>query len=262
MSNNGTVLDNLVAAMASGGVKVVDLTETLTESYPVIALPPQFGQAEPFKKEEISRYDDRGVAWYWNNFTLSEHTGTHFDAPCHWVTGKDVKKGSVDTIDPGHFVAPVCVIDCSKEVAANQDFILTKDVIQAWEKEHGDIPAGSWVFLRSDWRSIVSDDNITNNDADGNPHHPGPDAEAVQYMIDRDVIGFGTECVGTDHGQSFTWDPPLPCHALMHGAGKYGLQCMTNLDKLPAKGAVVISPPLKIEDGSGSPLRVLAMVPA
>lgn len=268
MSTNGTALDNLATAMASGSVRVVDLTETLTDKYPVISLPPEFGQAEPFRKEEISRYDDRGVAWYWNNFTLSEHTGTHFDAPCHWVTGKDVQNGSVDTIDPAHFIAPVCVIDCSKEVAADQDFILTADHIKNWEKEHGAIPAGSWVFMRSDWRKAVSalnettPEKILNIGEDGKPHNPGPSADAVQYMIDLDVLGFGTECVGTDHGDSFNWDPMLPCHSMIHGAGKYGLQCMMNLDQLPPRGAIIVAPPLKIEDGSGSPLRVLALVPA
>jgi kynurenine formamidase len=79
---------------------------------------------------------------------------------------------------------------------------------------------------------------------------------------ERDVLGFGTECIGTDAGQAHTFDPPYPCHAIMHGAGKYGLQCMTNLDLLPPKGAVIMSPPLKIEEGSGSPLRVLALAPA
>ncbi len=263
MSKNGAVLSDLAQALASGSVKVVDLTETLTEDYPVIQLPPEFGQASSFKKEEISRYDDRGVAWYWNNFTLSEHTGTHFDAPIHWITGKDLPNNSVDTIDPARFVAPVCVVDCSREVAADQDFILTRDVMEDWEKQHGAIPAGAWVFMRSDWRNAVPKDrDLANRDENGAPHNPGPNKEAVDYMIERDVIGFGTECVGTDHGNSFNWDPMLPCHTFLHGAGKYGLQCMTNLDKLPPKGAIIISPPLKIEEGSGSPLRVLALVPA
>ncbi|RMF11963.1 MAG: cyclase family protein [Alphaproteobacteria bacterium] len=263
MSKDGAVLSALVEALSNGTVKVVDLTETLRPDYPVIALPPQFGQASPFIKEEISRYDEeRGPAWYWNNITLSEHTGTHFDAPIHWVTGKDLPNNATDTIDPSHFVAPVCVIDCSKEAAADQDFILTRDFLENWEKEYGEIPAGSWVFMRTDWRKIVSPDNWTNVDADGNAHHPGPDKEAVEFLIERDVMGFGTECVGTDHAGSFGWDVPLPCHTLIHGAGKYGLQCMTNLDQLPPKGAVVIAPPLKIEEGSGSPLRVLALVPA
>ena len=90
-----------------------------------------------------------------------------------------------------------------------------------------------------------------------------PDADATLWMIkERDVLGFGTECVGTDAGQAHMFEPQYPCHHYMHGAGRYGLQCMTNLDLLPATGALIIAPPLKIEDGSGSPLRVLALVPA
>ena len=256
------VLGALTSGLGNGAVKVVDLTETLTPEYPVIELPPEFTQASPFQKKELSRYNEQGPAWYWNDITINEHTGTHFDAPIHWVSGKDLPNNSVDTIDPAHFIAPVCVVDCTKEVAADQDFILKRKHLEDWEAKHGRIPAGSWVFLRSDWRKVVSSDNPKNMREDG-AHHPGPDAECVQFMVkDRDVLGFGTECVGTDHGQAFHFDPPLPCHLYMHGAGKYGLQCMTNLDKLPPTGAVIFSAPLKIEEGSGSPLRVLALVPA
>jgi len=92
-------------------------------------------------------------------------------------------------------------------------------------------------------------------------HSPGPDKDAVLWMIEeRDVLGFGTECVGTDAGQAFAMDPPYPCHLFMHGAGRLGLQCMTNLDQLPATGAVIVAAPLKIIEGSGSPLRVIALV--
>lgn len=241
------MLNALLSAISCGGVKVVDLTETLTPDYPTITLPPEFAQASPFVKQEISRYDEKGPGWYWNNFTISEHTGTHFDAPIHWVTGKDVENGSVDTIDPARFIAPVCVVDCTKQVAADKGFILTKDVLIAWEAEHGRIPAGSWVFLRSDWRKIADPNNYTNMQDDGG-HSPGPDAEATLWMInERDVLGFGTECVGTDAGQAFLFEPPYPCHHYMHGAGKYGLQCMTNLDLLPPTGAVIVAAPLKIE---------------
>ena len=118
------------------------------------------------------------------------------------------------------------------------------------------------MFLRSDWRKIADPKNYTNLDENG-AHSPGPDAEATLWLIEqRDVLGFGTEGVGTDAGQAFLFDPQYPCHHYMHGAGKYGLQCMTNLDLLPATGAVIVAPPLKIENGSGSPLRVLALVPA
>lgn len=258
MSNE--ILSNLAALTGSGGLKVVDLTETLRPEYATISLPEEFGQASPFIKEEISRYDDNGPGWYWNNFTMSEHTGTHLDAPVHWVTGKDLPDNTVDTMPTKDFIAPVCVVDCTSQVAADKGWILTREFLETWEADHGKIPAGSWVFLRSDWRKVADPDNYTNMQEDGG-HSPGPDPEAVLWMVnERDVFGFGTECVGTDAGQAFMFEPQYPCHHYMHGAGKYGLQCMTNLDQLPPTGAVVIAAPLKIEDGSGSPLRVIALV--
>ncbi len=260
MSGN-TVLEALAGSIQNAGVEVVDLTETLTPDFPIIQLPEEFGQAERFSSEVISRYDENGPAWYWQNFTVCEHSGTHFDAPIHWVTGKDVENGSVDTMPIKNFVAPVCVVDCSAEVAVDKGFILTRGFLEAWEAEHGRIPAGAWVFMRSDWRHVADPQNYTNMQDDG-AHSPGPDGEAVLWMInERDVMGFGTECIGTDAGQAFNFEPQYPCHYYMHGAGKYGLQCMTNLDKLPATGALIVAAPLKIKEGSGSPLRVFALVP-
>ena len=98
-------------------------------------LPPELGQCAPFRIEEVSRYDERGPAWYWNNISLGEHTGTHFDAPIHWITGKDLPNNAVDTIDVRKFIAPACVIDCSKECAADADFALTIPFVEAWEKQ-------------------------------------------------------------------------------------------------------------------------------
>lgn len=93
-------------------------------------------------------------------------------------------------------------------------------------------------------------------------HTPGPDTEAVRFLVEeRQVLGFGSEAIGTDAGQAFHLRPPYPCHYYMHGSGRYGLQCLSNLDLLPATGAVVIAAPLKIKQGSGSPLRVIALVP-
>jgi kynurenine formamidase len=260
MSSN--VLEGLVQGISTGSIKVVDLTETLRPEYPTIQLPEEFKQAWAFKKEKISHYDEDGPAWSWSNFSMSEHTGTHLDAPAHWVSGKDIPNGTVDTMPMEQMIAPVCVVDCTAEVAADKGYILTKEKLLAWEAEHGKIPAGSWVFLRSDWRKVADPDNYINMQEDG-AHSPGPDGECVLWMIEeRDVLGFGTECVGTDAGQGFSMDPPLPCHYYMHGNGRLGLQCMTNLDLLPPTGAVVVSPPLKIIEGSGSPLRVIALVAA
>lgn len=249
-----TILDALK------GKKIIDLTHTLSEDFPGLSLPPEFGQVALFKKEQVSRYDEKGPGWYWNNFTVGEHFGTHFDAPIHWVTGKDHPNNSVDNIPVDNFIASACVIDASKEVAENPDFVLTPEFIQNWEKKHGALEKGSWVLFRTDWhkRDLVKD--FLNVGEDGLNHTPGPSKEAVEYMIAQDVLGFGVETINTDAGLSFTWEMQLPCHTLMHGSGKYGLQCLKNLDQLPPKGTIIVAAPLKIEEGSGSPLRVLAIV--
>ena len=257
MSSN-EILNGLAMSLARGAVRVVDLTQLLSEDTPLLVLPEPFGQTAAFSREEISRYDDRGVAWHWNNFSVGEHTGTHFDAPIHWVTGKDLPDNSVDKVTVDNFVAPVVVLDFSTEAAGDADFLLTADHIKGWEATHGDIPAGCWVLLRTDW-SKRDKEAYTNRKADG-AHTPGPSTEAIRYLIDRDIVGFGTETIGTDAGQAHLLQPPYPAHTLLHGAGLLGLQCLENLDLLPATGAVLICPPLKIRDGSGSPLRVLALV--
>jgi len=252
-------LSEFASAVASGAVRTVDLTQTLSQDTPTLVLPPEFGQCSAFKQEEISRYDARGVAWYWNNFTVSEHTGTHFDAPIHWVTGKDLPNNSVDTIAPENFVAPAIVIDVSQEAEADPDYLLTVSDIERWEAGHGRIPPRSWVLLRTDW-SKRSPEDYVNRREDG-AHTPGPSVEAVRYLIDeRDVHGLGVETIGTDAGQAHLLDPPYPAHSLFHGAGRYGLQCLENLDRLPPTGAVIVAAPLKIQGGSGSPLRVLAFI--
>jgi kynurenine formamidase len=223
-------------------------------------VPPQFAPTGPFRIEEISRFDERGPAWYWNNISCGEHTGTHFDAPAHWITGKDYADGYTDTIPAERFVAPACVIDCSKQAATDESFVLEPAHIEAWEERHGRIPAGAWALMRTDWSKRTEPAAFLNIKESG-PHVPGPSAAAVRLLIERDVIGFGVEAVGTDAGQAFAFEPAFPAHHLMHGAGKFGLASLCNLDQLPAVGAVLITAPLKIERGSGSPLRVLALVP-
>jgi kynurenine formamidase len=256
-------LATLVADLAAGRIRIVDLTQTLGPEFPQIVLPPEMGQAWPFRVEEISRYDDRGSAAYWNNFSCSEHTGTHFDAPIHWISGRELPNNATDTIPPDRFVGPAAVIDCSKESAKNPDFLLTVDFVKDWEKKHGRIAPRSWVLMRTDWSKRGGDPVAYQNLDETGQHTPGPAPEAAQFLVDeRDVIGFGTETIGTDAGQAFHLKPPYPCHYYMHGAGRYGLQCLTNLDRLPPTGAVIFAAPLKIKQGSGSPLRVLAMVPA
>jgi kynurenine formamidase len=210
----------------------------------------------------VSRYDERGPAWYWNNFSCGEHTGTQFDAPIHWITGRHLPNNATDTVPLEHFIAPACVIDCSAESARDADYLLTVDAVLAWENKNGRIPAGSWVLMRTDWSKRTDPVAYQNYDETGQ-HTPGPDVAVVRFLVDeRDVIGFGTETIGTDAGQAAHFQPPYPCHTYMHGAGRYGLQCLANLDRLPPTGALIVAAPLKIEQGSGSPLRVFALLAA
>ena len=119
-----TTLLQLVGELASGAIRVIDLTQTLSPDFPQIALPPEMGQCWPFRIEEISHYDERGPAWYWNNFSCGEHTGTHFDAPAHWVSGRDLPNNTTDTIPVGDLIGSACVIDCSVQAAADADYLL------------------------------------------------------------------------------------------------------------------------------------------
>jgi kynurenine formamidase len=256
-----SILTQLIAELNVGTIRVVDLTQPLGPDTPVIGLPPIFAASPGVTLEPLSRYDDKGPAWYWNTLTLGEHTGTHFDAPVHWVTGKDLPDNTTDTIPARRFVGPACVIDVCDECAADADFLLTPEAILAWEQAHGQIPAGAWVLLRTGWSKREGAEAFLNVAEDG-PHTPGLDKAASELLVARDVLGVGVETVGTDAGRAGGFDPPFPNHAVMHGAGKFGLASLCNLDQLPPTGAVVIAAPLKIVGGSGSPLRVLALCPA
>lgn len=249
----------LAADLASGKVQVIDLTIPLGSETQVIALPPMFAPSPGLSMQLISRYDEQGPGWYWNTITLGEHTGTHFDAPIHWMTGKDLPANATDTIPAKRFVGSACVIDVTRECATDPDFLLTPKHLAAWEKANGRIPVGAWVLLRTDW-SKRSGAAFLNADADG-PHTPGFHQDTSTFLVhERDVLGVGVETIGTDAGQAGRFTPPFPNHTIMHGAGKFGLASLCNLDRLPAVGSMVIAAPLKLVNGSGSPLRVLALV--
>lgn len=256
--NSTQVLAELATGLATGSIEVVDLSVTLSPETPVISLPDMFAQSPGVSFEGISEYDAAGGnTWYWRTIRMGEHTGTHFDAPVHWATGKDYPANATDTIDPQRLVGPACVIDKSADAAANTDTLLTVDDVLAWEETHGRIPKGAWVLMRTDWSKRNSATDFLNDS-----HTPGPDSAVMRFLIaERDIQGFGVETVGTDAGQAATFDVPFPCHTLMHGANKFGLASLANLDRLPATGSVIVAAPLKLKNGSGSPLRVVALVP-
>jgi kynurenine formamidase len=253
------VLTQLVDELNRGVLKVVDLTQPLGPATPVIGLPEMFAPSPGVTIEVISKYDDKGPGWYWNTIRMGEHTGTHFDAPIHWATGKDLSDNTCDTIPVRRFIGPACVIDITHEVETNADYLLTPQDLERWEREHGRVPRNAWVFLRTGWSRRKTTAEFLNVGEDG-PHAPGFHHETSAILAhDRDVLGVGVETIGTDAGQAGRFDPPFPNHSIMHGAGKFGLASLCNLDLLPATGAVVVAAPLKLVNGSGSPLRVLAI---
>jgi kynurenine formamidase len=256
-----SVLNDLIVAIRGGKVEVIDLTAPLNATTPVIKLPEPFGNTVPFSLREISHYDDRGPAWYWNDISTGEHTGTHFDAPVHWVTGSGGE--DVAQVPPARLIAPAAVLDFTAQAAADPDFLLEVDHVKRWEGEHGALPAGGWLLYRTGWDARSHDQDEFLNANETGPHTPGVSVECARWLAEEaPVLGIGVETVGTDAGAAHSFDPPFPCHSALLGAGKYGLTQLRNLARLPAHGALVIAGPLPITGGSGSPCRALALVEA
>jgi kynurenine formamidase len=254
-----SVLKALTDAIRDRSVEVIDLTAPLSAETPIISLPEPFGNTARFGLTEISHYDERGPAWYWNDIVTGEHTGTHFDAPVHWVTGKD--REDVAQVPVARLIAPAVGLDFSAEAAHDPDFLLEIEHVKQWEAAHGPLPEGGWLLYRTGWDARSNEQAaFLNADATG-PHTPGISVSCATWLaLQSPVIGLGTETVGTDAGAAHSFDPPFPCHSALLGAGKYGLTQLRNLARLPLTGAVVIAGPLPITGGSGSPCRALALV--
>jgi kynurenine formamidase len=241
-------------------VDVVDLTQPLSEDTPVLKLPPPFADTPGLTRHEISRYDDRGPAWAWDWLEIGEHVGTHFDAPIHWVSGKDGE--DVASVPPQRLIGPAVVLDRSQEAAEDPDFLLTVEHVRAFEAEHGPLPENGWLLLRTGWDARAHDESAFLNADETGPHTPGFDVECARWLAQESpLVGVGVETVGTDAGAAHSFDPPFPVHSFLLGAGRYGLTQLANLAQLPPTGAVVIVAPLKLVGGTGSPARVLALVP-
>ncbi len=259
------VLADLALDLARGRVRIVDCTAPLGPETPILRLPKGFAKDTPKVAFRTGADAADGALFAWRELVLGEHAGTHFDAPRHWLSGKDFPDGYADTLDVQRLVAPANVIDCSADCAADPDFLLTVDRVKAWEAEHGEIGPGEWVLMRSDWDKRSHDEELFLNDdpdpmEDGS-HSPGPTAECVDYLISKGIVGWGSQCVGTDAGMAGKFSPPYPAHNHIHRDNCFGLASLANLDRLPPKGAILIAAPLKIERGTGSPIRALALVP-
>ncbi|MBF8193010.1 cyclase family protein [Nonomuraea sp. K274] len=254
-----SVLRSFVDSVRSGAIEVIDLTAPLTPETPVLQLPEPFSNTIPFRLEEISRYDERGPVCYWNDIHTGEHTGTHFDAPIHWVSAQDGQ--DVSQVPPRSLIAPAVVLDFAAEASKDPDFLLQIDHVKEWERANGPLPEGGWLLYRTGWDARSSDQAAFLNADEQGSHTPGVSVECASWLAsEAPILGLGVETVGTDAGAAHSFDPAFPCHHFLLGAGKYGLTQLRNLDRLPATGAVVVAPPLPIVGGSGSPLRVLALV--
>lgn len=255
-----TAIDTLLGAFGSGEVTIIDLTAPLSSQTPVLQLPAPFANTIPLALEKVSDFDDDGPFWGWNNIHTGEHTGTHLDAPTHWASGRGGH--SVDTIPPARLIGPAVVLDFTAEAAADPDFLLEPDHLDAHVAANGPLPDGAWLIYRTGWSQYNQDSDAFLNADENGPHSPGVSAAGAQWLAKSPITGFGVETVGIDAGKAAGLEPPFPVHYNLLGADKYGLTQLQNLDQLPATGAVIIAAPLPIVGGTGSPARALAIVPS
>lgn len=253
------LITDFLNAIANERIELIDLTAPLTEETPVLALPEPFKNTHQFRLELISRYDDNGPGWYWNNIHTGEHTGTHIDAPNHWITGRDGL--DVSQVPLRSLIAPAVVLDVTDRVVDDPDFLLDTSDIEEWQNANGPLPEGGWLLYRTGWSSRSESGGAFLNANESGMHSPGFTAECARWLAEETgLVGVGVETVGTDAGQATALDPAFPCHHHLLGAGKLGLTQLQNLNRLPAKGFAVAVLPLPIVGGSGSPARVVALV--
>ena len=233
----------------TGEVTVLDLSHALSSTNPVW----REGAESPFQYEVLAAHES-GLP-IMGAFRTAEHYGTHIDAPIH---GGD-HLPTVDEIDLDNLFAPAVVIDISAQSALDADYALTVEDIQNWEAEYGPMPTGSIVLLYTGWSEKWDDpEAYPNRDTDGRLHFPGFSSEAAQYLIDeRSIKGVGIDNMSIDPaaGNGF------PAHRVVNGSGRIHLENVANVHLLPAAGAYLIVAPIKIERGSGGPVRIFGIVP-
>ncbi len=257
---NTQVTTELLASLADGSVRVVDLTAPLSSGTPILPLPEPMRPIPRFELERIADWDDPGEISFQNHIHTGEHVGTHFDAPVHWSSGRDLE--DVGSVPAARLVGPAVVVDKSAECAKDPDHLLGLDELKAWERAHGALPEGGWLLYRTGWDTRSDDETAFLNADDNGPHTPGLTAECARYLAEETgIVGIGVETVGTDAGQAFRFEPPFPVHHFMLGNGKYGVTQLRNVAELPPTGTVLVVAPLRIVGGSGSPTRVLALAP-
>ncbi len=199
---------------------------------------------------------DRSTAGYFlRRFGMGEHSATHMNASSSFVEGGQ----SIDAYSPKSLIAPAVLIDILPKASANPDYALTVDDILAWEAKHGQIPQDSLALLFTGWQDRWSDPKaFLNLDSTGRPHFPGFSAEAARFLLDqRGIAGLGTDTHGLEPG----WDSSFAVNTLIAERNAIALECLTQLDQLPPSGATLVIGVLRLQNGSGSPVAVLAFLP-
>lgn len=224
--------------------RVYDLTHVTGPDFPMF-----YGAEQP-RIEQLTSIADDG--FYKNRLTLDEHTGTHMDAPAHFIEDG----ATADELDPSALFAPLVVIDISAKAADDPDAVVTDGDIAAWEAIHGTIPDRAFVAMYSSWDAKVNDpEAFINLDADNVQHFPGWSGGAVSFLVgERTVVGIGTDTASLDPGNSSDFQ----AHVTALGAGLYGLENLANLGVVPPVGTTVVVGGPKHLHASGGPSRVLA----
>jgi kynurenine formamidase len=237
----------LLQSVPAGLSRIVDLSYAINDK--LVAWP---GDERVFEAKVNATVEKDG--YYTRSFWMLEHYGTHLDAPVHFPPGKM----TVDQIPADKLLGPAVVIDVQAESVKDADYRLTVERIARWEKEHGKIPQGSIVLLRTGWASRwPNSEKYRNQDAQGKMHFPGFSLEAAKLLMERRVNGLGCDTLSIDYGAS----GDFPVHHAVLGVGLYQLENLANLGELPEAGAFLIVAPIKLEGGSGGPARVFALVP-
>ena len=233
----------------------VDLTHELAEDSAF------WPTAEGFR-HEVASYGKTPGGWFYSsyNITLSEHGGTHLDAPIHFAEGKQ----TADRIPLDRLIGPVAVIDVSAASAANRDYRFTIADLERWEKANGRLPDGAILLFRTGFskywpdRKAYMGTDERGPDAVAKLHFPGLSAELAKYLVEqRKVAAVGLDTPSLDYGQS----KDFIVHRTLLGADIPGFENIANLDQLPPVGATVVALPTKIRNGSGAPLRIVAQLP-
>jgi kynurenine formamidase len=236
-----------LAGVASGKTRIVDLSYAINDK--LVAWP---GDARGFEAKVNASAATEG--YFTRSFWMLEHYGTHLDAPIHFPPGKT----SVDKIASEKLFGPAVVIDVRAQGEKDADYQVPQAGILEWESKHGRIPKGAIVLLRTGWAAHWRDaQRYRNQDTNGTMHFPGVSIEAARLLLDRGVSGIGCDTLSVEYGAS----KDFAVHRLTLGSGMYHLENLADLSALPESGAFLIVAPIKLEGGSGGPVRVFAVLP-